>query len=267
MKEDARARWPALERGEGSPVVLLHGYPLTHAMWQPQLDALATDHRVILLDLPGFGLAEEWTAPTTLAEFADTVHRTLAREVPGPMVVIGHSFGGYIALQMYRDHPDLFAGLVLADTRSEADTPEARTKRWASIERLKDPREPLDVEAAVRGLLAARTWERRNPIVETVRAMVGGARRGPILATLQAIADRPDLSPVLSTLRVPTLVVWGEEDQLIPPAQSRAMVPRIPEGVGTGIPDAGHLPSLESPAAFSRAVRQLLARIGPDATG
>jgi 3-oxoadipate enol-lactonase len=252
-------RWPARERGSGKPVVLLHGYPLTHAMWQPQLESLSTSHRVVALDLPGFGLAEEWDVPTTLAGFAESVHRTLAEELPDPMVVVGHSFGGYVALQMYHDHPERFAGLVLANTRSEADTTEARAKRWATIERLNDPLEHLDVEASVQGLLAPQTWERRDPLVDTVRAMVGSARRQTVRAALQAIAERPDLTPVLATLRVPALVLWGEVDHLIPPAQSQAMVARIRDGMGMGIPYAGHLPSLESPEAFSHAVRELLA--------
>jgi pimeloyl-ACP methyl ester carboxylesterase len=238
--------------------VWLHGYPLTHEMWRPQLETFAADYRVILLDLPGFGLADEWTAPTTLADVAESVHQTLAAEVPGPVVIVGHSFGGYVALQMYRDHPEQFAGLVLADTRSAPDSPEAYAKRRATIERMKDPRERLDVDATVQGLLAPQTWERRDPIVETVRTMVEAARTETILATLAAIAERPDLTPVLSTLHVPTLVLWGEADQLIPPAQSQAMVPLIPHGVGMGVPYAGHLPSLECPEAFGQATRQLL---------
>ena len=236
----------------------LHGYPLTHAMWRPQLEAFGSEYRVILLDLPGFGLADEWTAPTTLADVAESVHRTLAAELPGPVVVVGHSFGGYVALQMYRDHPEQFAGLVLANTRSGPDTPEAHAQRRATIERLKDPSEHLDVDATVQGLLAPQTWARGDPIVETVRTMVAAARTETILATLEAIAERPDLTPVLSTLHVPTLVLWGEADRLIPPAQSQAMVPLIPHGIGMGVPYAGHLPSLECPEAFAQAVRQLL---------
>jgi len=259
MQDMSIERWPALERGKGTPLVLLHGYPLTHAMWRPQLETLSDHYRVILLDLPGFGLAEEWAVPTSLAGFADSVHRTLVAEVAEPMVVIGHSFGGYVALQMYRDHPERFAGLVLADTRSEADPPEAQAKRRATIERLKDPMEHLDEDAAAQGLLAPQTWARRDPIVDAVRAMVGGVRNETVQGALQAIAERPGLTPVLATIQVPTLVLWGEADQLIPPAQSQAMVPHLPQGMGMGIPYSGHLPSLESPEAFNQAVRQLLA--------
>jgi 3-oxoadipate enol-lactonase len=262
MHEVTLRRWPVVERGVGPPVVLLHGYPLTHAMWQPQLDGLAEDRRIILMDLPGYGLAEEWTVPTSLAGFSEAVSKTLATELSGPAVIIGHSFGGYVALQMYRDHPELFAGLVLTNTRSEADSPEARAARMATIERLQDPTEHLDADTVAQSLIAPQTWARRDPIVDLVRAMVGSARSGTVAATLHAIADRPDLTPVLPTLRVPTLVIWGEADQLIPPAQTRAMVDRIPHGMGMGIPYAGHLPSLESPEAFDQAVRELLAWVG-----
>ena len=263
MDEVTLRRWPAIERGVGPPIVLLHGYPLTHAMWQPQLESLAPDRRVVLLDLPGYGLAEEWTVPTTLAGFAESVSQTLAAELAGPAVIVGHSFGGYVALQMYRDHPEQFVGLVLTSTRSEADPPDARAARMATIERLRDPAEHLDIDAVTQSLLAPQTWARRDPIVDLVRAMVGSARSGTVSATLQAIANRPDLTPVLSTLQVPVLVVWGEADHLIPPTQTRGMVEHIPRALGMGIPSAGHLPSLESPEAFARAVRQLLAWVGP----
>jgi 3-oxoadipate enol-lactonase len=255
--------WPALERGEGEPVVFLHGYPLNHAMWQPQLEALSRGYQVVLLDLPGYGLAEEWPVPNTLADFSHKLHLILASRFPGPVTVVGHSFGGYVALQLYHDSPEQFAGLVLTNTRSEADTPEARNTRLATAKRLADPTQSLDVDGIARSLVAPTTWATQGPVAETARSMVRSARPSTAVATLQAIAGRPDLTPVLSTVRVPTLVVWGEEDQLIPPSQSQSMVARIPNGVGVGIPGAGHLPSLEAPEPFNRAMNELLARAKP----
>jgi 3-oxoadipate enol-lactonase len=255
--------WPALERGEGEPVVFLHGYPLSHAMWQPQLEALSRDHQVVLLDLPGYGLAEEWPVPNTLSGFSDKLHLILASRFPGPVAVVGHSFGGYVALQLYHDSPEQFAALVLTNSRSEADTPEARDTRLATAKRLGDPTQSLDVEGIARSLVAPTTWAARGPVVETVRSMVRRARPSTVVATLQAIAGRPDLTPVLSTIHVPTLVLWGEEDQLIPPSQSQSMVARISNSVGVSIPGAGHLPSLEAPEPFNRAVNNLLGRAKP----
>jgi len=260
MTDPSPTPWPALERGEGAPVVFLHGYPLSHAMWQPQLEALSRDHHVVLLDLPGYGLAAEWPVPNTLAGFSRHLYGMLASRFAGPLALVGHSFGGYVALQLYHDAPELFSALILTNTRSEADTPEARAQRLATAGQLEDPTHHLDVEAITRSLVAPATWARRGPVVETVRSMVRETRSSTVIASLHAIADRPDLTPVLSTVHVPTLVLWGAEDQLIPPARSQSMVPRIPNGRGVSIPGAGHLPSLEAPESFDRTLNEFLAR-------
>jgi len=230
-------------------------------MWLPLLEALPDGIQAVLLDLPGYGLAEEWPVPDTLAGFSESVHRALAGQFRGPAVLVGHSFGGYLALQLYHDHPDQFRGLVLTNTRSGSDSPEAREKRLATVRRLEDPGQTLDIEATARGLVAPRTWEGGGPVVEAARSMVRSARSPAIRGTLRAMAGRPDLTPVLATIRVPSLVIWGEEDQLIAPAETQAMIARIPGATGQGIPGAGHLPSLEAPELFSRALRGLLLRV------
>jgi 3-oxoadipate enol-lactonase len=253
--------WPVVERGEGRPIVFLHGYPLTHAIWQPQLELLSSRHHVVLLDLPGYGLAQEWLVPNSLAGFAESVQQTLARHFSHPVVLVGHSFGGYVALELIRSYPEQFEALVLTDTRSEPDTPEAQAKRLATVQRLRDPAQTLDIDETVRALVAPATWEASAPLVETVRGIVRSVRTKTIAGTLEAIARRPDLTPVLSTVRVPTLVLWGEEDRLIPPAQSRSMVAKLPEGRGVGIPGAGHLPFLEVPDQFAEALEAFLGRL------
>lgn len=262
MAKESDGIFPAIEQGKGNPVVFLHGYPLSHAMWEPQLRTFAAGHYVVLLDLPGYGLAHESPIPDSLTGFADSVHTTLARRFTSPAVVVGHSFGGYIALEMFRKYPEQVAALVLTNTRSEPDTPEAREKRLATARRLEDPTRSLDVEEVVKGLLAPATRESGGQVVETVREMVRSAKSQTVIGTLRAIADRPDLSPVLATINVPTLVIWGEEDHLIPPALTQSMVARIRGSTGVGIPRAGHLPSLETPELFGRALSDFLSRTG-----
>lgn len=263
MGAESHSTLPAIERGKGRPVVFLHGYPLSHEIWQPQLETLSTRHRVVLLDLPGYGLAQEWPVPDSLSGCAEIVHRTLARRFASPVVVVGHSFGGYVALELFRNHPEQFQALVLTNTRSEPDGAEAREKRLATAKRLEDPSQGLDVEETARGLLSPKTWEGAGPLPETVRRIVRNVPSRTIIGTLKAIAGRADLTPVLSTIHVPALVVWGEEDRLIPPAQSRSMVARVRGSSGVGIPEAGHLPSLEAPETFARAMDELLGRLSP----
>lgn len=247
-----------LEKGYGTSVVFLHGYPLHRAMWGPQLETLSDRHRIILLDLPGYGTSKGQPVPDSLAGFAQSVAETLDKRVGGPSTIVGHSFGGYVALQLYRDRPDLFHGLALVSTRSEADSPEAREKRLATAARLASPTEKLDVDATARGLLAEANWDVEAPLVELVRGMVASAPNSTIVNTLHAIANRADLTPVLADVKVPTLVVWGAKDGLIPPARTQALVAAIPGGRGVEIPGAGHLSPLEAPEAFNEELLRFL---------
>jgi 3-oxoadipate enol-lactonase len=261
MPEQASVPFPAQERGTGRTVVLLHGYPLNHNIWTRQLESLSSDHHVVALDLPGYGLAAEDRVPETLSGFAEAVRDRLTRRFRGPVVLAGHSFGGYIALELIRTHPEVVEGLLLANTRSDPDTPEAREKRLATVRRVEDPAQGLDVDATAKGLVAPEEWESKGPAAQAAREIVAHAPPAAVVGSLKAMADRPDLTPMLGDIRVPTLVVWGEEDQLIPTAQTRSMVARIPSSRGVGIPGAGHLPCLERPDAFNHAASGLLERL------
>ncbi|MCI4331409.1 MAG: alpha/beta hydrolase [Thermoplasmata archaeon] len=251
------------EEGSGSPVVLLHGYPLDSRMWGADVPVHLPGHRLVFVDLPGFGHEKSRPSPDTLSGFSDAVARSLQERRIGPATIVGHSMGGYVALQLYRDHPELFSRLILTDTRSHPDTPEARASRLETSARLARPGETLDVEATVRGLLAPTTWESAPGVVDQVRAIVADAQPERLVPTLKALAGRPDLGPVLSTIKVPTLVLWGAADRLIPPAQSQEMVPQVPGAIGREIPGAAHLPSLEAPHLFYPTIARFLS--GPDA--
>lgn len=249
-----------LERGSGPPVLFLHGYPLHRAMWMPQLTGLSDRYRVVLLDLPGYGTAIGASVPDTLAGFAEAVRATVEGDLGGKATIVGHSFGGYVALQLFRDHPALFERLILVSTRSGADSPEARQKRMAMVTKLEDPNEHLDVDDVAKTLLSEATWAGRGPVIEVVRAIVATAPNPTLRATLRAIAERPDNTSVLEKVRVPSLVLWGAGDRLIPPPQTQALATGIAGAQGVEIAGAGHLSPLEAPDVFDDAVRAFLVR-------
>ncbi len=245
-------------QGVGPGVLLLHGYPLHRAMWRPQLAGLSDSYRVGLLDLPGYGTARGDEVPDTLAGFGEAVRKTVLGRMGGRATIVGHSFGGYVALQLYSVHPELFERLVLVSTRSGADSPEAREKRKATARRLTDRNEHLDVDEVAKSLLSDTTWGEQGPVVAVTRAIVGAASNATIVRTLTAIADRPDQTHALSSIRVPTLVLWGSNDRLIPPAETRALVAGIPGARGVEIAGAGHLSPLEATGTFNAAMRDFL---------
>lgn len=244
--------------GTGEPVVFLHGYPLNLAMWEPQVKTLSRSCRMVRVDLPGFGDSIGSAPPTTQQGFAESVRATIVGLGLARVSLVGHSFGGYIALQLVRDHPELVERLVLVSTRAGADSPESRLKRLATVARLESPSEHLDLQATSDALLSPATAA-GGPVLEAVRRMVEAAPNPAVIAALLAIANRPDLTPSLAQIRIPTLVLWGEQDRLIPPGETKGLASGIRSAEGEGIPGAGHLSPMEAPERFDQAVVRFLA--------
>ena len=247
--------------GSGLPVVLLHAFPLSRAMWRPQRVALADVCRVITPDLPGFGDAP---ADAFDAEgMADAVARKLdALGVAGPVVLGGLSMGGYVAFAFARKYPDRLAGLILADTRAEPDDDAAKANRDKMISLAASGPPAAIVEQMLPKLLGSTTHARRPELVEEVRRIGSVQRATGIVVALQVLRDRPDSRPTLGKIRVPTLIVVGREDVLTPPNLAEGMAAGIAGSKLVVLDEAGHLSSMEQPAAFNDAVRQFLARVG-----
>lgn len=256
-----------IDKGQGPPVVFLHGYPLTHEIFLPALEHISRTHHVYLLDLPGYGLSRGQEVPQTLGGFAEAVHEFLTARFRAPVAVLGHSFGGYVLLELLRTHPRDVGSIILADTRSQPDSPEARDKRLETARQLEAAEKRLDPAEVSRALFAPATLTRAPSLVRQVQDVVAGVPSRTVIWSLRAIAGRTDLTPVLAEVRVPALVLWGEEDHLIPPEQSRSMVPHLRGCQTAVISGAGHLPFLEAPEDFSRAALRFLEGVGPLPSG
>lgn len=235
------------------PLVLLHPFPLDARMWDPVRAEGVGDRAVLAPDAPGMGGAAP-PARWTIADWADEVAGRMRAEMPGGRALVaGVSMGGYCALALAARHPDVLAGLVLADTRAEADDDATRAGRAASAEAVR--REGPD--AVLRALLPRLVAPGASPAVRATLAELAG-RQSPegLIGALGALAGRPDRRDVLPGIRVPTLVVVGEHDAPTPPAVARAMAEAIPGARLVVVRGAGHMTPLEDPATFARLLRR-----------
>jgi 3-oxoadipate enol-lactonase len=249
---------PHEDQGAGSPVVFLHGYPLNRTVWKAQTDAPVDKQRAIALDLPGYGQATTVPTPDALYGFTEAVAESIQELASPPAVIVGHSMGGYIALQLYASHPELVRALVLVSTKAEADTEEARAKRLTTISRLRQEGPgPYSVETA-RQLLSPANASNNPDLFHRVLQIVRSAPVSAMVPSLLALADRPDFTETLKEIQVPTLVIWGEDDRLIPPDATKRLVQGIPKAQGVGIPGAGHLSPMETPGPFGDAIQKFL---------
>jgi pimeloyl-ACP methyl ester carboxylesterase len=244
------------DEGRGLPLLFVHGFPLCCGAWQKQVDALRASYRVIVPDLRGFGDSEGKPGTTSMAEFAADLHGLLQQLNTGPVVLIGHSMGGYVALAFARQFPAMLRGLVLVSTKAGTDTPEVAAGRRATAEKVRAEGVKLIVDAMAAKMLAA-----SNPdatMAEQMRELMAPSRPEGAIAALLGMAERPDSTPMLAGISVPTLVVTGADDGIIPPAESEKLAPVIPGAQLSVIPRAGHLVAFEQPDAFNRVLTEWL---------
>lgn len=240
--------------GNRLPLLLVHGYPLDHTLWDPQIAALSATRRVIVPDLAGFG-ATGAPGHESVDGHADDLVALMDHLGIDRAVVGGLSMGGYIAFALWRRHPGRVAGLILACTRAAADSEAGRAGRYQSA---------LSIEADGMGPVATAMLPKllAPGAPAALQATVGDmVRRQPpegAIAALKAMAARPDSTPDLAGITVPTLVVAGVEDAIIPLAEAEAMAAAIPGSQIVTIPGGGHLANMEEPGAFNAAVRSFL---------
>ncbi len=245
--------------GPGDPLVLLHAFPLNGRMFEAQMEAFSEGRRVVAPDYPGFGRSPRTPAQPDIRYYAEGVRGLLDRLGLERVVLGGVSMGGYVAFGCMRLFPDRVSGLVLANTRPDADTEETRENRNNMARRVADEGVEVLIELQMRRLLARDTLEKNEEVVEEVRNMILESSPGGVVAALGAMRERPDSTPLLGEIEVPTLVIGGEEDEISSPEVMGAMAEKIPGSRHVTLPRAGHLSNLEAPEGFNAALTEFLA--------
>jgi len=237
-------------------LLLIHAFPVDATMW----DAQAGGPHTVAPHLPGFGGTPAADGGVmTMERGAQRCIEALDGAGLDRAVVCGLSMGGYVAFELWRRSRDRVAGLVLANTRAGADTPEGADARRALAERLRSegnvlvesPPPLLSADASPELWTRVREWIERQPPDAIAAAALG-------------MADRPDSTPDLATIDVPTLVITSEGDTLISPEITAPMADQIPGAQLSVVPNAGHLSNVEAPEAFSALLWSHLERCGAE---
>jgi 3-oxoadipate enol-lactonase len=257
------ARLAFVDQGAGTPVVLVHGFPLDHTMWNAQIDALSEGYRAIAPDLRGFGHSGGHSGDTiTMGQFADDLAGLLdGLRVSEPVVLCGLSMGGYVAFQFWQRHGSRLRGLILCDTRAGGDAPEAAAARRETAERvLREGPAPLVAQMTPK-LFAQATLSRRPELVDSLREVMLRTNPKAIAAAARGMAQRPEMLSQLEQIDCPTLVIVGQEDVLTPPEEMRLIAGVVPGARMIEIAGCGHMAPIERPAETNAAMLEFLGEL------
>ncbi|SHM26099.1 alpha/beta fold hydrolase [Cryptosporangium aurantiacum] len=250
------------ESGHGTPLVLLHAFPLSSAMWATQHWLLADTCRLITPDQRGWGDSPLGDEEPSMDVLVDDLALLLDDLKLDRVVLGGLSMGGYVTMAFLRRYPERVSGLVLANTKAAAD-PEGAAANRVRIAHALEHTESAEtlVENVFGNLLGQTTRSAKPAVADAVKAAILATPPRAAAWAEYAMAKRADSFDVLRAADVPALIIAGEEDALITDADVAAMAEALPDARVVEIPHAGHLTAVEDPTAFDGAVRTLLARV------
>jgi len=252
-----------IETGDANamPVLFLHGFPFSHEMWKPQLEVVGQKYRAIAYDIRGHGLSYVGEGQYTIEGHVDDLIAVLDTLKISKAVIVGLSMGGYITLRALERNPERFRATVLCDTRSEADSNEAKLKRFAAIAAVNKFGSEKFADDFVKVVFASESFKTKPEVTESIRKTIQETPELSIVGTLLALASRTDTTPSLSNIKVPTLILVGEHDVTTPPAAAQAMNERIPGSELHIVPQAAHMSNLENPDTFNEKLLLFLKRV------
>lgn len=247
------------DQGSGPAVILLHGFPLCRAMWQPQLKALSgVGFRVIAPDLRGFGRSPLPPGPVSMDAYADDIIALMDDLGLGRAAVVGMSMGGYVLFNLLERYPRRLAGAVFLVTRAAADDAAGKERRSALARQVEEGRPQAVVEAFREILFASETLTESPQLVARVRGWLEATPAAGMIGGLLAMRERRDALSLLPDIRVPALVLGAMEDRAVPAEHSRVIAEGIPGARLELLSGAGHLANLEVPNAVNALLLEFL---------
>ena len=244
--------------GNGSPVVLLHPFPLNHEFWLPVAESLATRYRVVLPDLRGHGDSGIGQGPATMEKHASDIAHVMDDASVGRAPLIGVSIGGYALFEFWRTYRGRVAALGLCNTKAQADGLEARAARLQAANDVLDRGTEPFFESMIPKVLSQSTREMRPDLVDGALRMMGKMSPEDVAQVQRGMATRPDSVETLKTINVQTLLITGDEDVATGVNEAELMRRNIPGSRLRVIPKAGHYAAWEQPEEATKLLRQFL---------
>ena len=238
-------------RGKGMPLVLIHGYPLDHSIWNETISQLENDFDLILPDVRGFGESSTVDAPYTLSDIANDLAALLDSLGVERTTLAGHSMGGYIALAFAKAFPERVTGLALVSSQTASDTPERKEGRYKTA---------ADVSQKGVQIVADGMTDKLTPnqsVRDVIRPLIAKQSVAGVTGALKAMAEREDLTSFLASFGQPLVLIHGDADELIPVERAREIKSLVPSAHLVELRGGGHMPMMEMPVETATALKKL----------
>lgn len=246
--------------GSGPAMLLIHGFPLSEHLFDKQRDYFSHNHMVITPSLPGFGNSTTGTTNQTDATYAADMFGLLKYLNVTSAVIGGHSMGGQVTLEMYREQPSMFTGMILFDTNPAAANLIEKAE-WPGYGRMARAMGTASIAAPVTAVMVTGDAVAKYPQMMTeIESEIDMGKPAGVAGGANALVTRLDYTSMLSQISVPTLVVVGQDDTVYPVAISKALAAAIPGSTLAVIPGVAHASMFGNAHAVNSAISSFLSR-------
>jgi 3-oxoadipate enol-lactonase len=235
--------------GRGHPIILVHGFPLDHRIWEPVIPHLERDYELIMPDLQGFGSSANGDRRSNLADMAEDLICLLDHLGIAKAIFAGHSMGGYICLAAARDHPDRLSGVVLIASKAGADSADKKIDRVREANFISNNGISDLVNSMAEKLTSNRALQDR------LKGIMGAQSPAAVAGALIAMAERENTTQMLKGLNVPVMILHGIDDRLLPIEVARELNQELRHNQLFELPGVGHMPMMEAPMETAQALR------------
>ena len=243
-------------RGD-SVVVLLHGYLESIEVWDDFIPLLKAHFRVVAPDLPGHGISEVRGPVHTMEFMADTVAAALTTLGIDKFLLVGHSMGGYVALELLRKYPERLTGLVLLHSTPNPDGEAKKEARLREIELVEQGKKDLMARMNVEKRFAADNLQKFADTIDELAMQVTLTEEDGVTAALRGMMERRDNNATMRNSPVPQLVILGRRDEHISAEVAEALVAAQPQAQVVWLDNSGHMGFIEEPERCAEAIIQL----------
>ena len=244
-------------------IVLLHGYLESLDVWDDFTKLISKQARVVAIDLPGHGVSEVKGEIHTMEFMADVVYGALAKLGVEKPVIVGHSMGGYVALEFIRKYPDYASGLVLFHSTANPDTEKKKADREREIDLITGGKKELIARSFPHVGFAPGNRERLTDKIEELSEQIILTEDEGIIAVLRGIRDREDMNEMMRSSKLPQLIILGRFDEYITPEIAEEFVKGQPQAKVVWLEESGHMGFEEEPQKGAQAILDFAAEVCP----